>query len=88
MAKSSVGSKNAWTLALLVLAGIVLGSFIAQVTQDVSFLKWLNFGQSFGLKSPVVLDVGIIVLTFGLTIKITLGSLIGILIAIIVYKIL
>lgn len=83
MAKGA--GKNNWALFLLLLAGIVIGSFIAQATAGISFLSWLNYGQSFGLTSPLTLDLGILVLTFGLSIKITIGSILGILIAIIIY---
>ena len=78
--------KNAWALFLLLLAGIVLGGFIGTLTAGVPFLSWLNYGQSFGLTSPVVLDLGVLVLTFGLTIRITIASIIGVLLAILIYR--
>ena len=59
--------KNTWSLFLLLLAGIVLGSFIAHLTAGVSALSWLSYGKTFGLSSPIVLDLGVLVLTFGLT---------------------
>ena len=77
--------KNYWALFLLVLAGIVIGSFIAQVTSGITALSWLDYGQSFGLSSPLTLDLGVIVLTFGITIKFTIGSIIGIIIAVVIY---
>lgn len=83
MAKGA--GKNNWALFLLLLAGIVLGSFIAQMTSGISALSWLNYGQRFGLTEPLTLDLGVLVLTFGLSIKITIGSIIGILIGIIIY---
>ena len=46
MAKGAA-AKNYWTLLLLVLAGIVLGGFIGELTSNISFLSWLNYGQSF-----------------------------------------
>ena len=52
----------------------------------ISWLSWLNFGQSFGLDSPLVINFGILVITLGLTIKITMASIIGIAIAIIIYR--
>ena len=79
---------NYWTLLLLVLAGIVLGGFIGELTSNISFLSWLNYGQSFGLSDPLVLNLGILVLTFGLKIKITIAGIIGILIAILIYRLL
>ena len=81
-----IASKNPWTLLLLVLAGIVLGGFLGHLASGVSALSWLGYGQTFGLTSPVVLDLGILVLTFGLTITINIASILGIVIAIIIYR--
>ncbi len=80
------GSKNAWVLLVLMLAGIVVGGFIGNLTEGVSGLNWLNYGQSFGLDNPLVLNLGILVITFGLTIKITIASIIGMIIAGLVYR--
>lgn len=77
-----VKNKNTWVLLLLVLTGIVIGGFIGDLTN----VAWLNYGRTFGLTSPLVLDLGVIVLTFGLTIKITIASIIGLLIAILIYR--
>lgn len=77
--------KNYWALALLILAGIVLGSFIATLTVDISGLGWLSYGQTFGFESPIVLNLGVLVITFGLTIKITIASIIGIIVAAFIY---
>lgn len=84
MTKSA--GKNNWALFLLLLAGIVIGSFIAHAASGVSFLSWLNYGQKFGITSPLTLNLGVIVLTFAFSIKITIGSIIGILIAVILYR--
>ena len=78
-------TKNPWVLVLLMLAGIVLGSFIATIAQGVPGFSWLAFGQTFGLHSPLVLDLGILVITFALTIKITIASILGIVVAAIIY---
>lgn len=80
------GSKNAWALFLLILTGIVLGGFIGMLADKVPALSWLGYGQSFGLDDPVVLNLGLLVITFGLTIKITIASIIGVIIAIIIYR--
>ena len=80
------GSKNAWALFLLILAGIFLGGFIGMLADGVSALSWLNYGQSFGLDEPVILNLGLLVVTFGLTIKITIASIIGVVLAIIIYR--
>ncbi len=80
------GSKNAWVLLLLLLAGVVLGSFLGSLTKDISALSWLNYGKTFGLAEPVVLDIGVLVLTFGLKIRFTIASIIGIILAAIGYR--
>lgn len=83
---AGAASKSRWTLLLILLSGIVLGGFIGYLCRDISFLNWLNYGQTFGLSSPVVLDLGILILTFGLTITINIASILGIVIGIIIYK--
>ena len=85
MARGTAG-KNSWALLLMILAGVVLGGFIGQLASKVSFLSWLNYGPTFGLSQPLVLDLGILVLTFALTIKITIAGILGIILAIIIYR--
>lgn len=79
-------NKNFWILLLLLLTGIVLGGFFGNMAAGIPWLYWLNFGQSFGLDSPLILNLGILVITFGLSIKITMASIIGVAIAIIIYR--
>ena len=79
-------NKNFWILLIMLLTGIVLGGFMGQLAEGVSCLSWLNFGQSFGLDSPLVVNFGILVVTFGLTIKITMASIIGVAVALIIYR--
>ena len=81
-----MGRKNFWILLIMLLAGIVLGGFMGQLANGISWLSWLNFGQSFGLDSPLVINFGILVITLGLTIKITMASIIGTAIALIIYR--
>ena len=79
-------TKNFWVLLLLLLAGVVLGGFIGSLAEGISWLSWLNFVEAFGLKDPIVLNLGILVITFGLSIKITMASIIGMIIAIITFR--
>ena len=78
------GSKNAWALFLLLLAGVVLGGFIGELAKGVPALSWLGYGQSFD--DPIVLNLGVMVITFGLSIKITMASIIGVILSIIIYR--
>lgn len=78
--------KNCWVLLLLMLAGVVLGGFAGNIFQGISWLSWLNFGQSFGFENPLIINFGILVITFGINIKITMASIIGMVIALIAYR--
>ena len=78
--------KNSWALFLLLLTGIVLGGFIGMLAEGVPALSWLSYGQSFGLEKPIILNLGLLVITFGLSIKITIASIIGVILAIIIYR--
>lgn len=81
-----MGNKNFWTLLLLLLSGIVLGGFLGNLADGNPWLSWLNFGQSFGLDTPLILNLGVLVITFGLSIKITMASIIGVAVALIIYR--
>lgn len=82
-----VHRKSKGILFLLILCGIVLGGFIGNyLTKSFSSLSWLNYGQTFGFKNPVTLNLGIIIMTFGITIKISVAGILGVLIAIFIYK--
>ena len=80
------GGKNSWALFLLMLAGIFIGGFIGTLTADMPGFAWLNYGQSFGFDNPIVLNLGILVITFALNIKITIASIIGLVISAIIYR--
>lgn len=71
-----------WTFVVLVLIGFVIGRFIGTYFDGT----FLNYGQSFGLSEPVILDMGFIILTFGLKIQINIASVIGVIISLIVYR--
>ena len=79
-------AKNFWILLLFLLTGIVLGGFIGNMAAGIPWLSWLNFGETFGLTEPLKLDFGILVITFGLTIRITMAIIIGVVLAIIAYR--
>lgn len=79
-------TKNYWVLLLLMLAGVVIGGVIGNLAQGISWLSWLNFGQSFGFDTPLVVNFGILVITFGINIKITMAGIIGVAAALIMYR--
>jgi hypothetical protein len=83
--------KNKWALFLLILAGIVVGSFIGHLVKGNDFLFWLNYGIDFAIGNPdssnvVSLDLGAVAVHFGLSIRITIASVICAIASIIIYK--
>ena len=78
--------KNIWVLLVFLLAGLVVGGLLGKLASEVSWLWWLSYEQQFGLESPIVLDLSVIQLTFGLMFKINVASIIGMILSIFIYK--
>ncbi|HHV13844.1 MAG TPA: DUF4321 domain-containing protein [Clostridiales bacterium] len=89
---AKVFNKNGWTLFLFILLGIVLGSFLGYLVKGIDFLHWLNYGFHFSIgdtkgTSIVTLDIlGVLVINFGLRVKVTVGSILGVAAAILIYR--
>lgn len=78
--------KNVWILLLFILSGLVIGGLLGELAGKVDFLWWLSYGQSFGLSSPIELNLNIVQITFGLIFKINIASIIGLIVAILIYR--
>ena len=78
--------KNIWILILFILSGLVIGGLLGELASKVDFLWWLGYGESFGLTSPLELDLNILKVTFGLVFKINIASIVGMIIAVFIYK--
>lgn len=78
--------KNIWILILFILSGIVVGGLLGDLASNVSFLNWLSYGEQFGLTSPIELDLSVVKLTLGIMFKINIASIVGIVLAIFIYK--
>ena len=78
--------KNVWILILFILCGLVVGGLLGRLASSVPWLWWLSYEQEFGLNNPLVLDLSILKLTFGLVFNINVASIIGMILAIFIYK--
>lgn len=78
--------KNIWILIIFILSGLVIGGLLGEIAKQVDGLWWLSYGESFGLSSPVQLDLSIISITFGLMFRINIASIIGMVLAIFLYR--
>lgn len=76
--------RSVWMLLLLILVGLVIGSFLGEVLgQEFNFL---NKGYKLGLNPPFTLDLSVVQLTFGFVIDVNVASVLGMLIAILIFK--
>ena len=83
--------KNYWALFLLLLLGIVLGSFLGHLAKGVSYLEWLDSGLNFSLGdassgNAVALDLGVFAFYIGFRLKITIASILGAILAVFIYR--
>ncbi|MBR2289168.1 MAG: DUF4321 domain-containing protein [Clostridia bacterium] len=78
--------KNIWLLLVFILSGLVIGGLLGELSKNVDWLWWLSYGDEFGLTTPVTLDLSVLKIQFGLTVKISIASIIGMAIAIFIYR--
>lgn len=78
--------KNTLVFIVFILCGIVIGGLLGELSKSINWLNWLSYGQSFGFSDPFTLDLGVMQLTLGLMIKINIASIIGIIVAVFVYR--
>lgn len=76
--------KNTFSFIFFVLAGIVLGAFIAHICDGKSYVDWLSWGQSIGFDS-VTIDLNILTFTIGFMLNVTVAQIFCIAIMLIVY---
>ena len=63
--------------------GTILGDILGNNISSLSFLKNIYI---IGTNNPLVIDLRILTLSFGLNIKLNIMSMIGIILAIIIYR--
>lgn len=78
--------KNIWLLLVFLLAGLVVGGLLGKLASGVPWLWWLSYEEQFGLENPIILDLSVAKLTFGLIFNINVSSIIGMILAVFIYK--
>lgn len=78
--------KNVWILLVFICCGLVIGGLLGQLASQVPWLNWLSYGQTFGLSEPLVLELNVIKITFSLMLNINIASIIGMAVALILYR--
>ena len=78
--------KNIWIILLFICAGLVIGGLLGEVAAQVDWLSWLAYGQTFGIETPFTLNLNVLSLTFAFALHINIASIIGLAIAIFLYR--
>ena len=78
--------KSTWIIILFIFAGLVIGGLLGEVASQVDWLSWLAYGQTFGIQDPFVLNLNVLSLTFAFALHINIASIIGMALAIFIYR--
>ncbi len=82
-------SKDIFILLFLILAAVVIGGFIAQLTSGISALKWLTYGEAisfnYGNLNPLI-DLGIFKFNFGFQLNVNILQIVLICISLLIYR--
>ncbi len=70
------------------LAGVLAGNIIADICHGTKYFDWLSFGKTigFGADSPVVIDLIIFEMTFGISFSVNVAQIITVIIALFAYS--
>lgn len=69
---------------IVILSGVVIGTLVGNLTSGISALSWLSYGLVFGMAEPVRLELGVLSLTFGISINLTIACILCILLAVLI----
>ena len=78
--------KKFWISLIFMLSGLVVGGLLGELAKSVDWLWWLSYGEEFGLSDPISLDLKVLKLSFSLAVRINISSIIGLAMAIFVYR--
>ncbi|MBP3793570.1 MAG: DUF4321 domain-containing protein [Ruminococcus sp.] len=77
--------KKTFAFIFFILAGIILGGFLAYVCEGKDYVGWLAWGKKVGLEN-ISVDLYVIKLDFGFMVKATISQIFTIAAALIVFS--
>lgn len=77
--------KHTLLLIGLILAGVILGALIGNITSGVGALGWLSYAKGFSI-SPTTIDLVIFKITFGIDFSMNIAQVLFIIGAIFAYS--
>jgi len=73
-----------------IVAGLVMGSLLGELLAQVASAPWLRDlltrGPTIGLTTPATLDLKLLAVTFGIVFKVNVVGVLGILIAVVIFR--
>lgn len=79
--------KGFWLNFFLICTGIVVGAMVAEMTVGIPYLSWLSYGLDFGTETPLVLNLNVLRLTVGVSVKITISTILFVALSLILGRI-
>lgn len=87
------GATGFLLLVFILMACVVVGSFVGEAMVEVAanndslgFLDFLGRGHTFGLTSPVTLDLIAVSLTFGVSLKFSIMSVLFMVLGVFIFR--
>lgn len=71
-----------WQTIFLILAGIVIGALVSELTKNNESLKFLSFGLDFGIPTPMTLNLRVLTLTIGFALNITVSTIVFVILSV------
>jgi hypothetical protein len=77
-----------WVLAVVIVAGAMLGSVFADAVGQFTYLAPLGHSVAVGIDPPLRLDLRVLTLTLGFTVRLNVSVVLGIILAIYLFRVL
>lgn len=77
-----------WIFIVVVVAGAMLGSVVADALGQFTYLAPLGHSVAVGVDPPVTLDLRVLTVTLGFVVRLNLATVLGIIAAVFVFRLL
>lgn len=84
--------KNGWIFLLLIIVLSLAGGLLGEILSQYKFFAWMSLGGRngyltlFDFNLNPLLDLHLFRISFGMTMRINVGSIIGAILAIVIYR--
>ena len=77
-----------WILIVVVIAGAMLGSVVADALGQFTYLAPLGHSVAVGIDPPVTVDLRVLTVTLGFVVRLNLATVLGIIAAVVIFRLL